>query len=273
MPTGRSRTYDTEGVILRRRNMGEADSILTVFSPTDGKFDAIARGVRKPKSRMRGHLEPLTRSKLHLAQGRNLDVFAQAETIAAYRTIRDDLDRLTLAVYFAELIDRFTTDRDPQASLYALLLSALEALDAGAPLTVGRYFELQILALTGYELQLVSCAVCGSRIPEAETLFSANAGGLVCDTCRPSAGYGRMLDVRAMKVLRFAASSTIGQFAGLKLDEELESQVRRSLDDSIRHVLERETNSRRYVDALAAPLRAAAPVSAGDVQSLEPLET
>ena len=271
MPAGgRSRTYDTEGVILRRRNLGEADSIFTVFSPTEGKFDAIARGVRKAKSRMRGHLEPLTRSQLHLAQGRSLDVFAQAETIAAYRAVRDDLDRLTLAVYFAELIDRFTIDREPQESLYSLLLAALEGLDGGAPLTIGRYFEVQILALTGYELQLVTCAVCGGRLPEAPALFSANSGGLVCETCRPSAGYGPVLEVRAMKVLRFAASSTIGQFAGLRLDDELEGQVRRSLDDSIRHVLERETNSRRYVDALSAPLQGAAPVRPGDVQSPEP---
>jgi DNA repair protein RecO (recombination protein O) len=264
----RSRSYNTEGVVLRRRNLGEADSIFTVFSPTEGKFDAVARGVRKAKSKMRGHLEPLTRTQMHLAQGRNLDVFTQAETIAAYLAVRDDLDRLTLAIYCCELVDRFTADHAAQFELYDLLVELLEALDDGAPLTVGRYFELQMLALTGYELQLAACALCGSKLPEAETLFSAASGGLVCEGCRAAAQTGRLLGVRAIKVLRFAASSTMGQFAGLRLEAELEAELQRALGDAIRHVLERETNSGRYVEALAGPLHAPGHEIARPVQSM-----
>ena len=271
--TARARSYNTEGVILRRRNLGEADSIFTVFSPREGKFDAIAKGVRKPRSHMRGHLEPFTRSQLHLAQGRNLDVFTQAETIAAYRTVRDDLDRLTLAVYCCELVDRFTVERSPQPNLYALLNELLEGLDANAPLTIGRSFELQILAQCGFELQLSACAICGARLPEEDTLFSAAAGGLVCETCRPRAETGRILSVRAIKVLRFARTASIGQFAGLRLEESLESELQRALSDAIRLVLDRETNSGRYMDTLAQPLRDAKHAPAGHVQSIPPSST
>jgi len=271
--SARPRSYNTEGVVLRRRNFGEADSIFTVFSPTEGKFDAVARGVRKPRSKMRGHLEPLTRAHMHLAHGRNLDVFAQAETIAAYLKVRDDLDRLTLAVYCCELTDRFSADHAAQPELYDLLVQTLEALDDGAPLTVGRYFELQVLALTGFELQLSGCALCGARLPEAEALFSAASGGLVCDRCRAAAESGRLLGVRAIKVLRFAAASTLGQFAGLRLEAALEADLQRALGDAIRHVLERETNSGRYVEALAAPLHGAGRELARDVQSTPPQES
>lgn len=270
MPATRARSYNTEGIVLRRRNLGEADSIFTVFSPTEGKFDAVAKGVRKPKSRMRGHLEPLTRSNMHLAHGRSLDVFTQAETIAAFISVRDDLDRLTLALYCCELVDRFTVDRAPQPAMYELLRQFLEGLDQAAPLTVARYFELRILALTGYELQLARCAICGARLPEAETLFSAASGGLVGEECRAAAGTGRIVSVRAMKVLRFAANSTLGQFAGLRLDEDLEAELRRTLGDAVRTVLDRETNSGRYVETLSAPLRAPATPPPGDVQSATP---
>lgn len=264
--SARARSYNTEGVILRRRNLGEADSIFTVFSPREGKFDAIAKGVRKPRSHMRGHVEPLTRTQLHVAHGRNLDVLTQAETIAAYRTVRDDLDRLTLALYCCELVDRFTVDRAPQAELYRLLLELLEGLEAEAPLTVGRSFELQILAQSGFELQLGACALCRSRIPEQDTLFSASAGGLVCNTCRPGAETGRILSVRAIKVLRFARGATLGQFAGLRLEESLESELQRALADAIRLALDRETNTARYLDALAQPLRPIQRSSHSDVQ-------
>lgn len=250
----RARTYNTEGVILRRRNLGEADSIFTIFSPTLGKFDAVARSVRKPKSRMRGHLEPLTRSQLHIAAGRNLDILTQAETIASYLAVRDDLDRLTLAIYCCELVDRFTVDHAPQVELYDLLVELLEALNETSPLTLGRYFELHILALAGYEVQLVQCALCGSRLPEAETFFSVGSGGLVCEACRARAGTGRLLSVRAVKALRFASAARMGEFAGLRLDSELETELSRSLGEAIRAVLDRETNSGRYLDALAGPL-------------------
>ncbi len=271
--SSRIRSYNTEGVILRRRNFGEADSIFTVFSPTVGKFDAIAKGVRKPSSRMRGHLEPLTRSQMHLGQGRNLDVFTQAETVAAYRSVREDLDRLTLAIYCCELIDRFTVDRVPQAELYHLLNELLEGLDSSAPLTIGRAFELRILSLTGYELQLVGCALCGRKLPEADALFSAAAGGLVCEACRPSAGSGRIISVRAIKVLRFARNASIGEFAGLRLDAELELELQRALGDAIRSVLDRETNSGRYVESLARPLHGGERSSRRDVQSAPPTST
>lgn len=268
--SARGRSYNTEGVILRRRNLGEADSIFTVFSPREGKFDAIAKGVRKPRSHMRGHLEPLTRSQLHLAQGRNLDIFTQAETIAAYRGVRDDLDRLTLALYCCELVERFTVERAPQPRLYDLLTELLEGLDTNAPLTIGRSFELQILAQCGFELQLAACAICGGRLMEQDTLFSASSGGLVCDGCRAKAESGRILSVRAIKVLRFARTASIGQFAGLRLEEGLEAELQRALADSIRLVLDRETNSRRYLDLLAQPLREPKHAAAGDVQSSNP---
>ena len=126
----RPRVYTTEGVILRRRNIGEADTIFTVFSPTEGKFDAVAKGVRKPRSHMRGHLEPLTRSKLLLAHGRTLDVFTQAETITGYRTLREDLDLCGAAVYCAELVVRFTAERQEHRELYELLIDILDAFGA-----------------------------------------------------------------------------------------------------------------------------------------------
>ena len=135
---------------------------------------------------------------------------------------------------------------------------------------MGRSFELQILAQCGFELQLSNCAICAGPIPEQDTLFSAAAGGLVCDGCRGKAETGRILSVRAIKVLRFGRTATIGQFAGLRLEESLESELQRALADAIRLVLDRETNSGRYLDALSRPLREAKRGAPGHVQSSAP---
>jgi DNA repair protein RecO (recombination protein O) len=266
--SSRPRVYKTEGVILRRRNIGEADSVFTVFSPTEGKFDAVARGVRKARSHMRGHLEPLTRSNLLLAQGRNLDVFTQAETITAYRSLREDLECCTSALYCAELIDRFTADREPHQQAYDLLLDILDAIDAGAALTTVRHFELRVLGLMGYEPQFDACAVCSARLPEEETLFSASAGGFVCANCRVGAGAGRIVSVRAIKVLRYARFATLEQFAALKLDAGLARELQSALAELIRYVLDREPLSGKYLDQVSRLPRPPAPVAApNNVQS------
>ncbi|MEO6397673.1 MAG: DNA repair protein RecO [Tepidiformaceae bacterium] len=264
----RARVYSTEGIILHRRNFGEADTIFTVFSPTEGKFEAVARGVRKARSHMRGHLEPLTRSKLLLAHGRNLDVFTQAETICGYRTVREDLDLYGAAIYCAELVVRFTAERQELPDVYALLLSVVAALDARAPLHVVRYFELGLLGVMGYEPQVEACAICGMHLPEADVLLSASAGGFVCTNCRPSAGAGRVISVRAIKVLRYARLSTLDAFADLRMDDSLAREVQTAVAELIRYVLDREPNSGKYLDQVARlPHLSPRTVGAGDVQS------
>lgn len=262
---GRARVYSTEGVILRRRNIGEADSIFTVYAAREGKFDAVAKGVRKARSHMRGHLEPLTRTRMQLARGRSLDVFTQAETLTPYRAIREDLERGAAAMYCAELVDRFTIEHAENPGLYGLLLDTLDAIEAGAGLPVVRFFELGILTITGYEIQLDACAICHARLPEAEALLAPGAGGLVCIDCRVKAGQGRLISVRAIKVLRFARSGDLSRFAGLRIDDELARELQLALAEVIRFTLERETNSSRYVEAVAR-LGAARPLTEGHVQ-------
>ena len=108
----RDRTYRTEAVVIRRSDFGEADRLLTLFSPDRGKMRAIAKGARKPQSRKTGHVELFMRSKFLLAVGRDLDIVTQAETVETYASLRESLVRATYANYAVELLDRFTVDED-----------------------------------------------------------------------------------------------------------------------------------------------------------------
>lgn len=255
----RERVYKTEAVVLRRRNFGEADSIFTLFSAREGKFEAVARGVRKARSHMRGHVEPLTHARVMVAHGRNLDVLTQAETIHPFRAIREDLERTAAALYCAEIIDEISADRVSAPDVYALLLELLAALEAGAPCQVMHWFELNLLALSGYEVQLDVCASCGARLPELATVLAPAAGGLVCVACRPLAGAGRLLAVRTIKVLRFARAASLESFAALRLDGVLSHELQAALGDVIRHTLEREPRAGRHIGDVA---RLPAPVTA-----------
>src|SRR5574341_2449615 len=119
------RMYKTEAIVLRGRRLGEADRILTLYTPGFGKIDAKAKGVRKTTSRMSGHLQPLTRCVLQLAQGHVSDVLTVCETLESFQPLRDDLERLSRALYATELIERFVPERANSYPTYRLLVDTL----------------------------------------------------------------------------------------------------------------------------------------------------
>jgi DNA repair protein RecO (recombination protein O) len=121
----RERVYRTEAIVLRRIDFGEADRLLTVFTPERGKLKLIAKGARKPSSRKSGHVELFSCGQLLVAVGRELDIITQAETIEPFLLLREDLLRTTYAYYVAELADAFTAERDENQPLYELLKAAL----------------------------------------------------------------------------------------------------------------------------------------------------
>jgi DNA repair protein RecO (recombination protein O) len=122
---GRVRLYRTEAIVLRRSDFGEADRLLTLYTPEWGKLRVIAKGVRKPTSRKSGHLELFTHSRLLVAKGRNLDIVTQAETLHSFRALREDLLRTGWAYYAAELLDRFVEEGIEDRPLFNLFLATL----------------------------------------------------------------------------------------------------------------------------------------------------
>src|SRR6266699_1914640 len=126
------RSYPTEAIVLKHMDLGEADRILTLFTPHKGKVHVIAKGTRRPISKLAGHLDLLNRSQLQLALGRNLDIVTQAEGRENFLHLRTDLWHMTCGFYLAELVDRFIEEHTQHANLYHLLLDTLRYLDADA---------------------------------------------------------------------------------------------------------------------------------------------
>ena len=153
--------------MLKRRDQGEADRLLTVLARERGKVTLLAKGVRRQASRKAGHLEPFTYVELLVAKGKSLDIVTQADTVEAHRYLREDLWRSSWAYYVAELADAFVQDDDPHQLLFDLLLETLGRLDRGAdPLLAVRYYEVHLLSLAGYQPQLIRCVQC-RRLLEA----------------------------------------------------------------------------------------------------------
>ncbi len=176
----------TEAVVLRSMRYGEADRILHVYTPMRGRVGAIAKGVRRSRSRFGGRLEPFFRLKLGLHEGRSdLLTVTSAETVAGHPRLREDPDALDAAARACDAVSRLFESPEPHPEVFNLLCTMLTLLDedpqAGAAPERRLAFRLKLLLAAGFMPHLSACAQCG----EADGLvgFSPAAGGVVCASC------------------------------------------------------------------------------------------
>jgi len=191
-----SRLYRDEGVVLRTYKLGEADRIVVLATREHGKVRAVAKGVRKTRSKFGARLEPLSRVALQLYEGRGLDTITQAEGIDAFRSIRDDLDRYAAAMVVLEVVDQLSMEGEPAAHRYRMLVGVLRTLaDNDNPLVVPA-FELKVLAHEGLGLEVDRCVSCGAGDPLVA--IDLIGGGMRCPGCRQ----GRAVSPEALRLLR-----------------------------------------------------------------------
>lgn len=250
--SSRSRLYRADAVVLRRRDLGEADRILTIYTLEHGKLRVVAKGVRRPKSRLAGHLEPYSRTSLLLAQGRNLDIVTQASLLAPLKQLHQDEARIAYAGYFGDLLDAMTADAQPQPAVYELLLTALQRLDEGGDFQITRlFFELGLLRLLGFRPELRQCIACGNRIEPGVNGFSPE-GGVLCAACRAGDAQSAPISVNAVKLLRLLDQAELATADGLRLSNELRAEVEQHMRGYLRHVLERDLGSASVLKVLAS---------------------
>ncbi|MFQ5878840.1 MAG: DNA repair protein RecO [Dehalococcoidia bacterium] len=247
----RPRVYKTEAVVLRQRKLGEADRIVTLYTPEMGKVEAVAKGARKPTSRLAGHLEVLSHATVLLAKGQNLDVVTQAQALESFPALREDLERLSRAVYVAELVERATPERQENYPLYQLLLRTLSYLaQRGQADAVVRWFEVQALDGLGYRPYLDACAGCRAVLSPTTNYFSASAGGVLCPKCAIGGPNLRPLSVNALKVLRLMQGGDVNGVLRVRIAAGLAEELEGHLRDYVRYVLEREVKSAAFIQRL-----------------------
>ena len=245
------RTYQTEAIIIKKTRLGEADSILTLYTPHLGKIQGFAKSLRKPKSKLAGHLELLTHSLVSLARGRNLDTITGSQTISSFLPLKSDLELTSHALYAIELVNQFTADHIENYPLFQLLLETLDRLcQANDKELVLRYFELHLLNEVGYRPQFQRCVSCGSTLEPITNSFCPSAGGTLCPDCSQSQPSTYSLSVNALKVLRLLQSSDYSTVGRLKINPELSRELEGVMRTYLRYLLEREVKSAAWLDTL-----------------------
>jgi DNA repair protein RecO (recombination protein O) len=222
----------TEAVVLRSMRYGEADRILHLYTPHRGRVSAIAKGVRRTRSRFGGRLEPFFRLRLELHEGRGeLLTVTGAHTVDGHPRLREDAHALDSAARACDAVGRLFETEEPHPGVFNLLcrkLSLLDAQPAAATRAGGLQFRLKLLHAAGLAPQLGACAHCGE--PEHLVGFSGAAGGVVCGACE-AASFPLAEDAHGFMVQALARALTEAPSAS----EQTLGQVERAISETLEH--------------------------------------
>lgn len=235
----------TTGIIIRKTNLGEADRLLTILTPTYGKVRAMAKGVRKPKARLSAWLDMFRYNQFALVSGRNFFIVTGAQTHSTVVADGMAWDKLSVAYYLCELVDKLVDDDQVLTGIFELTQESLVGLSKGIDENLVRAsFELKLMDLLGSHPQLQSCAVSGEKLSESERIyFSLRLGGTVSGRRASEDDFAREIDANTVKLMRLLATHPLSEVALVKVDEEIKRQALLCVSDFMAYILESRPKS------------------------------
>jgi DNA repair protein RecO (recombination protein O) len=246
--------YKVEAIVLKARNLGEADKILTLLTKNQGKLDAVAKGVRKIKSKNRGAVQPFSQSRIMLYQGKSMDTVTQCELISGFPKIRDNLDRLAYAGYIMELTTWILPEKEPQQEVYFLLLAILHLLQKAESKEliqlITRIYEVRLLNMLGYQPVLEVCANCGQPVKTGKIGFSPPMGGILCYNCLAEAPQVLPITQGLRIVWQLLTKINLTNIHRLKLREEELLALEKTLQSFMEYHLEHRMKSVDFIHEL-----------------------
>ncbi len=177
-------TYKTKAIVLKRRNQGESDRVLTLFSLEQGRLSVIAKGARKSKSKLSGGIELFTEANFTLTNGKAFEILRESAPISHFLSDETDLEKIKLAYFFAEVVIHTTVENQRSTLLYQTLSDCLSQIGRVDSRLVLVYFTSKVLEVSGAYPELSVCVGCREK-PTGKIRFSHSAGGIFCDKCKP----------------------------------------------------------------------------------------
>jgi len=252
MTADRMRTLTIEAIVLRHRDWGESDRIITTYSKELGKARLVVKGARKIQSRKAGHLEPFSRVRMQLSRTNDLPIVTQVETVTSFQPLKENLEMIGKASYLAELVEKFTQeDQEGEAPLFRLISDTLERLmDSRRSWFALRFFENRLLDISGYRPEFFNCVECHKEIVQEDQFFAPASGGVVCATCGISKPGMWKMPAKTLKYLRFFQKNSFNDYARTRLSDEERSSVENFYQNYIKYLLEKNLNTPNFMRAI-----------------------
>jgi DNA repair protein RecO (recombination protein O) len=242
----------TQGLVIKDINVGEADKIITIFTRRNGKIQASARGVKRPRSKLIAGTQFLCYSDFVLYRGKDLYRVSQSEVIENFYNIRNSIEKLSYATYFVELASEVIDEGYINNKLLKLLLNTLYVLSTTDrdPRLLKVIYELRLMSTIGYAPNLIACTSCGNI--EQAKYFSSIIGGLVCDKCLRNikSRNNIMLSAGALHTMRYILYSKLNKIFSFEVSPKVQEELDFIAKDFLLTHIDKEFKTLKYLENL-----------------------
>jgi len=185
--------YVTDAINLKSYNLNDADKIIVMYSKENGLIKGVAKGIKKPKSKLGARMDLLVANTLQLLKGRSMDTILQAQTLNNFKSSRNSIDKLMLSSYISELVVNFGEGSEGASQeIYELLYKALSRVEQSTSkkdtLIAAIKFQLKFLLIMGFCVELDTCLCCREQVLDEDMYFSTSMGGIICKECNETLG-------------------------------------------------------------------------------------
>ena len=246
------RSVHFRAIVVRHTNYDEADRFITFLTPFQGKVSALAKGVRKLTSRKAGHLQPFTYVDVQLSKGKGASwLVTQVSTIEAYPEITASLDKTVRTSCILELAERFSLENEENVPLFQLTLDTLRRFAVFSDTyPVQRYFDLQLLSVTGYRPELFECVRCRKKILPEDQFIHYGLGGVLCPACGGQVRGARPVSMKTLKFMRYYQTHPFAEAAAAGWPQDIRMEAENLLTGYESFLLERKTNSQQFLEQM-----------------------
>ena len=243
----RKKFIQTEAIVLKSFDFGDADRIFTILTSNNGIIRVVAKGVRKPKSRMGGHLDILSKVNAYISIGENLSNLSQVETIENYSVIKHDLSLISVGFYFLELTEKFSVENNPDSELYYHLSYTLDQIFQNKNELLMRWFEIKLLSFSGFLPDLYNCQISGNLLEEGDHLFSSVNGGLVDKKYSTETDSYILVDKNSIKAMRFLSKNNWPDVKSIKFKDQNLIKIKEVTKKYIQTITQSLINSEKFL--------------------------
>lgn len=213
--------FKVQGIVLKSINFNDSDKILTIFTKERGKIQAIAKGVRKPKSKNIASTQVFSLSEFILYKGKNLYNLNQSEIINSYYPLRDDLNKLSYASYIIELTSTGLIEEEVNIKIFGLLIKTLDLiLKQDQYEQIIRAFELKFISYLGYRPHLIDCVNCHDEI-NSNFKFSILNSGVLCEKCKLADRFSKPINMETLNIMKFLLFSSFDEILKIDIDQNI----------------------------------------------------
>ncbi|MDF2524689.1 MAG: repair protein RecO [Clostridiales bacterium] len=241
----------TQGIVLKYTNLGEADKILTILTRNKGKIKAVAKGCRKPKSSLLASSELFAFSEFVLYKGANLYQISQADTRETFYNLRNDLLKLSYAVFFVEMADAVSEEELSSERLFLLLAKTLYYLAEGEiPIgIINEAYQLKLMDISGYRPSLQRCVHCGKNEVK-EYKFDIEMGGVICSECEKFGKNVIRISPGTLETIRILLNTEISRLNTLKIDNTIFNEIDRLVKRFVETHLDKHFKSLDFLNEI-----------------------